>query len=518
MQLFKMRKNQATLSAEALTIEKYLKQYPSFVTSYAKALGATANVDGVTSLTELSLLIDIARRTASPAVVGAVMFGAILDETDIDDALSELADTAVGLDVIQRESAFVGSLSLLALQGPKAKKVALKFAKALDVKPDFVEVPTATEWGLFEDFIGEARRTFSRGDLADAMVECGRSLGHWGVIDHYQAYRRGEITHGQLFARVSALHDQMLAETNEGESTIEADVPVPLTLDSAAGQLRAQLQQRFLLLEERIRYEQQTFAHEVDYIVHDAGNAFERGMLDRLATDDWRKTQVWESIARTQFAEEAAHRIDRALKQREEGLRLLHEELRLFRSEIGIAQRVVFDREHHARFEALMPPLQLTARMLHRLDELAKATLGTGGVAVAGAGTAAYYLGTLTVFTTIAPALPYMGGALLAAGLVKWLLPPNERRKYAEIRDKRKALERVVRDKLEEAQTVHAAELERIYVGFCEAAPALLAPVALEAEALRHLPGMRKKLVKGAAARSRATLKRLKSRLEEVET
>jgi hypothetical protein len=274
------------------------------------------------------------------------------------------------------------------------------------------------------------------------------------------------------------------------------------------------VKQRLELVDARVQFARNNLTEDIDEIVHNAGNSIERGIHDRTMTDDWKKAQVWESIARTQFGIDAELRISRVLHRLNEDLRLFQEDLRLFEEQIGIAGGAFLRVEHHSRLEVLMPPLRLGTRIINTLDTAARTTLWGGGVGAAGAGAAAYFLGPAVVMPLVGAAAPYVVPALLLAGLFTWLKTPEERRKYAEIRDKRNAFEKLVRDRLLAAQGEYEAGLEKVRDGFAVAASDLLAPVTLEAAAVERLPLLRKAFVDPALTRTNASLRQLTAQLQ----
>ncbi len=502
----------ARTSIELPTLEGYLSGDKSFVSAYARTLAAIAGADGVVSLSELDILMDVAHRSASPALVGALIFHALHEKANLDDALKVLSKSNGNLAAEQREAALTDACPLLEEQGPKARQIGRRLATALG-KPAPKEGDSPEDhWNLLDDLSDKARRLFKGEDLADAVIECGRTIGNATVIADYRAYRKGELSSEQLYARIQEIERWAADSIGKGEASqtlAAAAEESAASLLATSTELRSQVEQRLELVDARIRFERETFAQEIDDITHDAGNSLERGISDRLMTDAWKEAGVWESIGRTQFGQDAERRIDRALRRREEGLRLLHEDLRLFRAQVGIVHLTLFKREHHARLALLMPPMRLATRAISNIDSLAGTTLGVGAVATAGAGAATYWLGPALLLPAIAPALPYVGGALLAAGLIKWLMPKNEQRKYAEIRDKRTAFEKLIRDQLVQAQATHDQELESARADFSAAALGLLTPIALEAEAAQRLPRLRKQLLEQSLHRTKTSIRQL---------
>ncbi|MFA9218111.1 MAG: hypothetical protein ACEQSK_13550, partial [Sphingomonadaceae bacterium] len=180
----------------------------------------------------------------------------------------------------------------------------------------------------------------------------------------------------------------------------------------AAQELQQQVLQRLTLIDARIAYERRLLIEEIDDAVHDAGNAIELAIGDRLNTDQWKDEDVWASIGRNQYGQEMERRLDRVVRRKEQALHLLQEELRLFQSAMRLSQSSVFQRQHHTALAKLMPRLRLGTRLVNGVDTAANVTLVSGAVAAAGGGTAAYLFGAAVVLPVLAPVAPFVGGAV----------------------------------------------------------------------------------------------------------
>jgi hypothetical protein len=281
---------------------------------------------------------------------------------------------------------------------------------------------------------------------------------------------------------------------------------------AAAQELQRQVQQRLALVDARLAYERSMFWQDVDDAVHDAGNAIELAIAERLRTDQWKDEDVWDSIGRHQFGQEMERRLDRVVRRKEEALNLLLHDLRLFQSDMQLTQSSVFERQHHATLARLMPRLRIGTRLVNSVDTAANITLMSGAVAAAGTGTAAYLFGVAVVMPVIAPMAPVVGGAVLLAGAFKWFSDIGKR-KRSEIRDKRRAFEEELRKRLKEAEASFIAQLDQVAQGFHESARQMLTPILLEAEAAGRVQGMRQRIADKVIAQSQAAIRQLETHL-----
>lgn len=245
----------------------------------------------------------------------------------------------------------------------------------------------------------------------------------------------------------------------------------------------------------RIAFERETFDEDVEEYIHDAGNEFEREVVDRLKTDQWKSATVWEGIARSTFGKGLERRVNRIIIRREDSLRLIREDLRLFQEELALSRSTILQRLHHSQIAKAAPTLRWSTRLKNVAEDAANATLATGGAAVLGAGTAVYFLGASIVMPVLPPAAPVIGGALLVAGVVKWMMNPEER-KSDEIGHQREAFEKAFRGQLDTARRELMAQLDATSRQFHEAAERFVRPVILEAQAADRLATLHLKVAR----------------------
>ncbi|MCC4118441.1 hypothetical protein LLG90_24085 [Aromatoleum toluclasticum] len=189
-------------------------------------------------------------------------------------------------------------------------------------------------------------------------------------------------------------------------------------------------------------------------------------------------------------------------------LRLLKEDLRLFHEDMRLTRASVLHRRHHSRLATLMPQMRLATRVLNATDTAANVTIGVGAASVAGIGAAAYLFGAAAVMPIIAPAAPFVGGALLVAGVFKWITD-KDRRRDGEIRHKREAFEKAFRAQLEEAQASFDQQLRVVAQEFSETARQIVEPILLGADAAERLAGLQVKMATRVIEQSRLSLKQL---------
>jgi hypothetical protein len=407
---------------------------------------------------------------------------------------------------------------LLALHGAEARALAQRLAKALGVKlapEDLSQLPQAEERGLLANLGEQARRVFRGRSLADAVADFARHTGQPALVEHARNFQAGYLDHSQLEELVGTASSAISSDIQlyqEQSRSLTLGEASAASVVSAATELRNQVLQRLTLVDERICYERRLLTEEIDDAVHDAGNAIELAMTDRLNTDQWKDEDVWASIGRLQFGQEMERRLDRLIRRKEQALHLLQEDLRLFQSAMRMSQTQVFHRQHHTAMAKLMPRLRIGTRLANGVDTAANVTLVSGAVAAAGTGTAAYLFGAAVVLPVLAPVAPFVGGAVLLAGVFKWF-SDGGKRKRMEIRDKREAFETELRKQLHAAEVSFHQQLDMVHDSFHDSALQMLTPIMLEAEAAGRVHGMRQRVADRAIAQAQSAIHQLEAEL-----
>jgi len=505
---------------EIRTLDEHLSSDQSFGSALARTVGALAAADGTVTLGQFAAVADLAGEGKASAVFTALVLNAIESGVSVDWALNALARCAPDVDQPTRDSAYAMLRPLVALQGPKARALAQRVARALGVhlrSDELAMLPPEDERGLLSNIGQQARKLVKGRSLADAVADFGRSTGHVELLDGARRFQSGKLGDEQLRGMVqqaTATIVQGIGAYQELAASLAASAANAERMMSAAHELRDQVQQRLALVDARVAYERSTLFQDIDDAVHDAGNAIELAIADRLATDQWKEGEVWESIGRNQFGQEMERRLDRVVRRKEEALKLMQHDLRLFQSGMRLGQTSVFQREHHAALARLMPSLRIGTRIVNTVDTAASLTLMGGAVAAAGTGTAAYLFGVAVVMPVLAPAAPFVGGAVLLAGAFKWFTDGGKR-KRSEIRDKRRAFEDELRARLKVAEQSYLAQLDQVAQGFHESARQMLTPLLLEAEAAGRVQGMRERIAGKVIAQSQAAIEQLENHLRQ---
>lgn len=503
------------------SLDEYLAKDSSFLSAYARALAAIACDDGALTLAEFSALTDVARETGGSAVIGASFLRAVQEPISVSKALDALREVVESAPSVDRHVAWTRSKPLFALQGFKARGFGERLGAALGLKSDHLDMsglPPDDDQGAMQAISDQVKRVFKGRVLVNAVEELARQVGDVSLVQAARIYVRGELDRGVLHekAMLAAEQIELGIEAYERELTqAAASEATAQSLIETASEMERQVDQRLALVEARIQQEREFFDYDIDELVHDAGNALEVAVTDRLSTDQWKKSDVWLSIARTQYGKEMERRIERLLRRKEESLRFLKEDLRLFQNDVRLTHASLGRRQHHSELAKLMPSMRIGTRAWGAADSAATVALVSSGAATAGLAAVGYFAGVAVVLPLVSVAAPYIGGAALLGGLFKWL-HDSEKLKKSEIREKREAFEKQLKLRLEAAQASFNQQFEEVGQAFRASAVYLVLPIKLEAEAAGRLIGMQKRVAERAVGQYEVALRQLRSELDGI--
>jgi hypothetical protein len=472
----------------------------SFPTAYLRAVAAIASSDGVLNVADFNALNDVASMLNESALAQVVLLEYVDRPMPWKTAFLKLQAASEGIDQPTAAAAFEAARVLLSLQGTRSRELADAFAHALhyELRPGELDTFPADEQSIWSKVSTGSRRILKGRKYADLADLCVRATGDLALANAVLECENGSLSKEELALRMNAAcarSNADIAAFNQRIADFEHTRDIAGAFLESAEALRNQVRQRLAIADARIAFELDTFDEDVEEYIHDAGNAFERDVADRLATDKWKSASVWESIARSTFGKELERRVNRLVARREESLRLIREDLRLFQEEMALTRSTLLKRMHHSQYAGAAPALRWSTRILNGVETAADTTLKAGIVTLLGTGAAAYLLGAAAVLPVVAPAAPIVGGVMLVAGVFKWMMNPAER-KSGEIGHQREMFEKAFREQLGLARQALSAQLEATRKQFHDVAEQVVQPVILEAQATDRLATLHLKLAR----------------------
>lgn len=508
-----------TLELSRPDVAECARTEPGYRLSLLRWLAAVASDDGAVSLAEYEQLCMLACEGGSALEMHTVL-RAIEQPQAPQDAMAGLRAASTGLPEAARRQALQMSTPLLRLQGERATALARSLAEALQVSlpPDELAACEALAApSMLQSVLRSPLRTMKSMALRSTADQAVRLTGASDLTRLWDNYLDGnqqlDAAQGRVRTALSALSDQ-LREFERRLQQTESDQEAAKRAVDAAEQLHRQVSQRLAMVEARIHQEKEHFEEDFEEAIHDAGNAVELDMADRLKTDDWTLAKVWESMGRSTFAKELERRLDRLARRHERQLVLMKEDLRLFREDFQLVRASVLQRSHHTQLRGLMPVLRTGTRLLNTVEGAADVTLAGGVVAGIGTGAAIYALGSAVVLPFIAPVVPFAGAALLVAGVVKWMMD-GPGRLDQEVQHKRKAFEAGLRLQMDAMRKSYFSQLDTVGDEFLTSAQVLVRPVMLEAQARLDLAALEQRVARQVIGHTRRSVDLLLTKVND---
>jgi hypothetical protein len=495
-------------------LEQFVQSGPSASVALVRALAAVVCSDGVVSLPELSALTDAATQLEASNLCVYTALRSIELRPGLDASLRVLNAQSSSLDAAQRSRLLHLALPVIELQGGEALGHAERFAQALQAdvpQPLRAALEAKANAPLWKVFTAQSvRRVMASAEIQSAR-DCYHATRSADVARALADFLAGNVDAAALAHTVAVARTAFIEGLEGVEAATRAAQGATAGRDAllkAARQLQAQIEQRLQLIRARIDLEKREFDESLEDLINDAGNAFEAEAVGLFRDADERKPGTWQQLARSSFGRELERRITRAERLYANRLSLLQQEVSIFAQDYGYAVTQLLLSPHHARLAPAMPGLRVGTRVLNALDDAANLTLKGGAVAGVGTGAAVYFLGAAAVLPVVAPAVPIVAGALLVAGLVKWVMD-TDARLGREIAHKRTSFEAEFRRHLQAMRASYFTQLDQTQQAFEDTATAVMTPLLLEAYAQAALQQVHSRLTLEATRTARALLSRL---------
>jgi tellurite resistance protein len=500
-----------TISVETHTLEHHLSTDESFASAYLRVIGAIASSNGLASLAEYSILNEIAESGDASAVASITVLTALEGQPSLTLLLAQLKNASKNVALDLRRLAFDKAHPLLKLQGYQSRNLAEKLAAALDYHPDQSRLSEFLDGSLWNKTLRLFKGTTNR-NLAEMSLTLTRDNRISRCVADFDT---GILTSDKFRDQIRAVLIATLADINQQIQSFEDQLKViefaanatSVNLDLAKA-LQAQVVQRMAAVVDRLNFERDTFDMDLESLIYDAGNAVTLEVTDRLKTDKWKDRRVWEGIRRTIYATELERRINIVVTRREEMLRLINEDLRVFKEELRSSRISILQQQHHNGLRHLVPTLRVRTRLINTVNTGATVILATGATAVAGAGAATFFLGLAVVTPVILPVMPFVAVPIAVAAVIKWI-SDSEGRKDGEIAHKREEFEKALREQLLLVRDEYRQQLSAVVANFEITATQMIQPIMLEAEAADQLIERQVNVAKRLIEHSRMTITKI---------
>lgn len=505
------------LQLERPDLDAYLRSSANLRVCWLRSLVAIAAQDGHVNPVEHDALVQCVGGTQASAVDLHTLLTEIAAPRPLPEALDSLKAAWQTAPERERRSAFDEAAPMLHLQGEEARSLAQRLALALGLSlpahalQAFEAGPETTLWNTVTGH--SMRRLKGRQPLSVAR-DCVRLTGDAATTQALVAYLdgRGELPALQASADQALRRLETALDALEPQSLAGVDPHATSPVDASryreqVERLYTQIGQRLAMVQGRIAHERRQFDEDIEDCIHDAGNAVELDMRDRLRSDDWTAGRVWQSLGRTTLAKELERRVDRFARRHEEQLRLMKEDLRLFQQDFALVRASVVERRHHTAYRALMPELRRMTRVKNAVEGAADTAVTASVVAGLGSGAALWAMGA-AVLPVVVPVATVAAGTLLVAGVIKKMMD-SEARKDGEQAHKREAFEATLRESLLQVRASYFAQLDTVGREFRDTADALVTPLMLEAEAMARQAALQERVGRQVLAHARQEVRRL---------
>jgi hypothetical protein len=464
-----------------------------------EALCSVAAEDGFISPAEYTRILESAQELDASHTSAFIALKAIECPKKIKETFLTLGEASKLLKIEERQRLLNISLPLIELQGERAQSIGNNLAKVLglDLRGSQLEaLRLGSKSPTLMTITSHSMRRMKGRDVIARARESLRLSGDPLLSRMISGYLDGDVSLEEVDRQrqlsISSMIDGLEQLKLSCDSSNE-DVLNRQKILSLAKELVDQLQQRVSIFSARIQLEKDEFTDEFDDIIHDAGNSFELQVRERMGDSNYKISNFWSGISKGPFSRELERRIDRVNRRHSERIRHLKQEAIHFSKEYQIASGRLRKQIHHSAFKNLMPELRLKTKVMSAVDTASDVAVGGSVIAGVGAGTAAYFFGATAVLPVIAPAVPFVAGALLVGLVVKSFTDPKTRGDE-EVAHKREAFEDALRKELGRQMTILFAEYDTVQSEFIKTAQAIAGPTMIEARSQLEVVALQQRI------------------------
>ena len=506
--------NMSSESRRAPDLDTYLSQIDvreSLGGKLLEALVSVAAEDGFISPAEYTRILEAAQELDASHTSEFIALQAIDHPKKIKETFLILGEASKLLKIEERQRLLKISLPLIELQGEKAQSIGKICAKALGLELNSSQLEILRLGSKSPTLMTVTSHSMRRLKGRDVIARARESLRLCGdplLSRMISGYLDGNVTLEEVDRQRQLSMDRFIDELSQIKLICDSsddDLLNRQKILSLAKELVDQLQQRVSIFTARIQLEKDEFTDEFEDLIHDAGNSFELQVRERMDESNWKISNFWNGVAKGPFSRELERRIDRVNRRHSERIRHLKQEAIHFSKEYQIASGRLRTQIHHTAFKRLMPELRLKTKVMSAVDTASDVAVGGSVIAGVGAGTAVYFFGASAVLPVIAPAVPFVAGALLVGLVVKSLTDPKIRGDE-EVAHKREAFEGALRKELGRQMATLFAEYDAVQSEFIKTAQAIAGPTMIEAQSQLEVVALQQRIASRILKEAQAAL------------
>lgn len=274
-------------------LDQVVKGIPSVQVAFLRSLTAIAASDGTVNIAEYDQLAAIATKLDPSSFAAYIALRSIDEPDELKMSLSQLKRIS-GTELESHECRVLFDLAvpLLVLQGDQSLRFANELSQALNLilsdwdTEKFQSCAAPTIW---KTVTAHSMRRLKGKESIELARKCVRITGSPEVAKLILDYLEGGTELAELNTKVNdTLREFIVQLTQFGIFIQERAVSDEQSRanQQTAELLLKQVNQRLALLEARVDLEKNEFEQEFDEVIHDAGNAFELEVHDRLKTSN----------------------------------------------------------------------------------------------------------------------------------------------------------------------------------------------------------------------------------------
>jgi hypothetical protein len=456
----------------------------------------------------------VASLSDDPAVLRSLILRALdAGPKPLDAVLGELSNARAELPEAARRPLLEALFPLLSTQGELARPLARRIAVALAItnaKAVLEASGLPPEAGSMTLLLRRAGNVLNRdaGKL-EIAAEVALFTGDEELAELLHGDRQGQQLEDALATAFEQIQRSMATLSAERDR-YDDQLGIAQSMERNADELERQFNTQLYAISRRIEVLRRHIAEDIENLSENGGEEAEvdlrrasekRGILQGSDDHDVRERMVTKGLAR---------RHNDLKRRHDEQIQLLRDELSNFRESCIEAERSVIAPISLADWRIAIPGTTRSARVKDALDRSANRTLTGGVVAVAGTAGAvgAHLIAPVVVVAMVTNPVGIAAMGFVAVACAWKLYANRDERLRRELRDRAEAIRRAAHTKVEQAFADVSIALDEVAEGFREVSLSRIAPLRQDAERIREMCVLQKKLVQRISSDAQGRLSR----------
>ena len=436
-----------------------VKSATGFIPAYCRVIAGIANYDGLLTIEEYSLLVEMANSITNDinekAQINAIIIDSLQGRSNFDALCRDLKKHSLDIEKSILDQLYKATTPLLVCQHKDSAEIEERLADALGVenskkpKKNFGMLPS-----LKAGIIALRNNTKNITSISIKNDENQKIFAARHLAFLFERSNFIELTESTL--NEDDINDLIRSEWIESRNYILNELNSKIIskeilidnndykkIENLADMLIEQVLSRLVFIGKRLELQREMFRSDVERFIEESVDQVELDLRSRMETTDWTNPEVWRDFSSRQVSVRIDSQYKALIDKYRKANEIWNEELQDFGDQIGKNREVLNGVLSASDFATLTPPLSKSAQVFRNIDKAVNVVFSSAAVGAVFAGVAvgtkAVSLGAVAGFMLTNPVGWTIAGTVGVAAAYDLFSDPSLRFQK-EIRQKRDAI------------------------------------------------------------------------------